>query len=46
MEKRKIKDVLNSIWYYIFWPYSWVVLEIKYRKKLKKLREEDPFIYD
>ena len=46
MEKRKIKDVLNSIWYYICWPYNLVVLEIKYRKKLKKLREEDPFIYD
>ncbi len=46
MEKRKIKDVLRLIWYYICWPYHWVVLEIKYRKKLKKLREEDPFIYD
>jgi hypothetical protein len=46
MEKRKIKDVLRLIWYYICWPYNWVMLEIRYRKKLKKLREEDPFIYD
>ena len=26
--------------------YDWVILEIKYRRKLKKLREQDPFIYD
>ncbi len=46
MEKRKIKDVLRRIWYYVRWPYDWIVLEIKYRRKLKKLREQDPFIYD
>jgi len=25
--------------------YDRIVLEIKYRKKLKKLRQRDPFIY-
>ena len=46
MGKREIKNVLRRIWYYIRWPYDWVVLEIRYRKKLKELRQQDPFIYD
>ena len=44
--QEKIKQKLQLLWYYICWPYNWIVLEIKYRKKLKKLRKEDPFIYD
>jgi len=46
MGKREIKNVLRRMWYYIRWPYDWVVLEIRYRKKLKELRQQDPFIYD
>ena len=41
-----MKNKLKLLWYYICWPYNWIVLEIKYRRKLKKLREQDPFIYD
>jgi len=41
-----MKTKFKLLWYYICWPYNWVVLEIKYRRKLKKLREQDPFIYD
>ncbi len=37
---------IRKLWYYIRWPYDRVVLEIKYRKKIKQLREQDPFIYD
>jgi len=25
--------------------YNWIVLEIRYRMKLKELRKRDPFIY-
>ena len=41
-----MKYKLKIIWLYICWPYKWIKLEIKYRKKLKKLKEQDPFIYD
>jgi hypothetical protein len=44
--KEKIKRKLEVIWYYISWPYNYIKLEIRYRKKLKALREQDPFIYD
>ncbi len=36
---------LKKIWAVITWPYRKVKEEIEYRKKLKKLREQDPFIY-
>tara|TARA_S200000501_G_scaffold335985_1_gene341030 strand:- start:356 stop:478 length:123 start_codon:yes stop_codon:yes gene_type:complete len=36
---------LKKIWEIITWPYRKVKEEIEYRKKLKKLREQDPFIY-
>lgn len=41
----KIKRVLVNIWYYIRWPYDWLVSEIKWRKKMKEIREKDPYIY-
>jgi hypothetical protein len=41
-----LKEKLSIIWYWISYPYYWIKDEIKYRKKLKKLREDDPFIYD
>lgn len=36
---------LKKIWAVITWPYRKIKEEIAYRKKLKKLREQDPFIY-
>ena len=36
---------LKKIWEIIIWPYTKIKDEIAYRKKLKKLREQDPFIY-
>ena len=44
--KEKIKQKLQLLWYYICYPYNKIRLEIRYRKKLKLLREQDPFIYD
>ncbi len=41
----KIKRVFVNIWYYIRWPYDWLVSEIKWRKKMKEIREKDPYIY-
>tara|TARA_Y200000002_G_C22498551_1_gene586123 strand:- start:410 stop:532 length:123 start_codon:yes stop_codon:yes gene_type:complete len=35
---KKIKDI-------ILWPYVTIRDHIRYKKKLKKLREQDPFIY-
>lgn len=42
----KIKEKLQIIWYWITYPYYWVREEIEFRKKMKELRERDPFIYD
>lgn len=41
-----INQKIKIIWMYIRWPYDRVVLEIKYRKKLKELREKDPYVYE
>ena len=41
----KIKRVFVNILYYIRWPYDWLVSEIKWRKKMKEIREKDPYIY-
>jgi len=41
----KIKKFFVDIWYYIRWPYDWLVFEIKWRKKRKEIREKDPYIY-
>ena len=36
---------LKKLWEFITWPYRKIKEEIIYRKKLKKLKEQDPFIY-
>lgn len=40
-----LKKVLKAIWQVITWPYRKVKEEIAFRKKMKELREKDPFIY-
>lgn len=41
-----IKDKLKWLWFWITYPYYWIKEEIEFKKKLKKMREQDPFIYD
>lgn len=41
-----LKKILQKIWYYITYPYNYVREEIEFRKRMKELRERDPFIYD
>ena len=36
---------LKKIWAWITWPYHKVKEEIRFRKRLKELKEKDPFIY-
>lgn len=36
---------LKKIWSFIVWPYTKVKEELKWRKRLKELKEKDPFIY-
>ena len=36
---------LKKIWEIIIWPYTKIKEELAYRKKMKKLKEQDPFIY-
>lgn len=38
-------DYLKRIWRVLIWPYTKIRQEIKFRKKIKELREKDPFIY-
>jgi hypothetical protein len=40
-----IKKTLKFIWSIITWPYRKIKEEIQYRKRMKELREKDPFIY-
>jgi len=40
-----IKKILKFIWSIITWPYRKIKEEIQYRKRMKELREKDPFIY-
>jgi hypothetical protein len=42
---RMIKKILKKIWDVIAWPYRKIKEEIKFRKRMKELREKDPFIY-
>ncbi len=41
-----MKNTLLNIINYIKYPFIRIKLEIEYRKKIKKLREQDPFIYN
>jgi len=42
---RMIKKILTKIWDAVAWPYRKIKEEIKFRKRIKELREKDPFIY-
>lgn len=41
-----LKKIFSKIQYYITYPYFWIKEEIEFRKRLKELRKQDPFIYD
>ena len=36
---------LKKLWRILIWPYTYVVTELRYRKRLKELKKRDPFIY-
>ena len=36
---------LKKIWSFITWPYRKIKEEREFRKRLKELRKQDPFIY-
>jgi hypothetical protein len=40
-----IKKILKISWDIITWPYYKIKEELAYRKRIKKLRKQDPFIY-
>jgi hypothetical protein len=40
-----IKKILKMIWDIITWPYYKIKEELAYRKRIKELRKQDPFIY-
>lgn len=46
---KKIIDTIGfailAIWHIITWPYTRIKDEIRFRKRLKELRKQDPFIY-
>jgi hypothetical protein len=37
--------LIKKVWRIIIWPYTRIKEEIVFRRKLKKLKEQDPFIY-
>lgn len=41
----KVKDFFKNLWYWLTYPYYWIIEEIEFRKRLKELRKRDPFIY-
>jgi len=40
------KSKLINLWLYIRRPYDEYKIRKKYKKRLKELREQDPFIYE
>ena len=36
--------LIKKVWGIIIWPYTRIKEEIVFRRKLKKLKEQDPFI--
>lgn len=36
---------LKKLWNIVKWPYTYVRDEIRFRKKMKELKDKDPFIY-
>jgi hypothetical protein len=43
--KNALITFLYGVWYYITWPYEKVKEELAYRKRLKEIKKQDPFIY-
>jgi hypothetical protein len=37
--------LIKKVWFILIWPYTKIKEEIAFRKKMKALREKDPFIY-
>ena len=37
--------VVMTSWRILIWPYTRIKEEIRFRKRLKELRKQDPFIY-
>ena len=37
--------LIKKVWRIIIWPYTRIKEEIAFKKKMKALKEEDPFIY-
>jgi hypothetical protein len=37
--------LIKKVWQIIIWPYTKIRDEIRFKKRLKKLRKQDPFIY-
>jgi len=37
--------VVMVVWNIVTWPYTRIREEIRFRKRMKELREKDPFIY-
>jgi len=37
--------VLETIWYWLTWPYRAWKENREYKKRVKEMRERDPFIY-
>ena len=40
-----LKKFFKKVWEITTWPYRRIKEEIRIRKRLKELRERDPFIY-
>ena len=40
-----MKKIFKKVWAVITWPYNKIKEEIRFRKRLKELKEKDPFIY-
>ena len=40
-----ICNILKFVWAVVSWPYHKIKDEIEFRRKIKKLREQDSFIY-
>ncbi len=46
VEIHLMKKIFNNLIYYLKLPYYKIKLELEYRKRMKKLRKQDPFIYN
>ena len=46
VEIKLMKNIFHKIVYYLKLPYYKIKLELEYRKRIKQLRKQDPFIYN